>query len=585
MLLEQLEAASAEQGAAVATLKQQKADKAAVDAAVAVLLQRKAALKEALDAALVTVKASGDVEAVAKLEEKIAKVTPRPPTHTQLKKDAAAAALAKKRNKEGGKSVGNGVTSAVPTVETREISTAPLDVTPLLEALRSIDAGAALVPNETPRYCNGLVACLCGHHAVLHGHRINIGHASLDKLGAATVCARIAATKCSCCRGLRKVSKHKQNEKRECFTCGASGHLVRDCPQSRCSYCGGLGHLARDCTFGTGTSRSQSFMPCGDGCFVRRLVVPLHRARTDFGATDDPREGRIDLAARLVTASLVASQRLRHNTQLWLPFLGNAPPSTLCVTGGTVRGLHPAERDTVRRFRHAIDSLRGAGDGAEAGGGGGAGGGSGGTGEEGGKEEGGGEEDGEDAEDDDDDDDEEEEDGEGGRRCRGARPHPDRSVRGFRLMEGAGLEAALREALTLAREGGTAAPLLILEQGAPPLADVLQGACFSAAALRDLVVVLGDDIGLSEEESAMARRVGAEAAGGGPVLGASFGTGALLASHCIVLLHHYLDGRHDCPPQLWAGPSEEVHKIRRQQRSRRTRRSTRGEAVAIVEGV
>ena len=190
-----------------------------------------------------------------------------------------------------------------PTVETPEPTTEPLDVSPLLEALCAIDANAALVPNETQRFCTS-ARCLCGHHAVLHGHRINIGHASLDKLDADTVCARIAATKCSCCRGLRKVTKQKANEKRQCYTCGGLGHLVRDCPQSHCSYCGGLGHLQRDCTFGTGHSRAQSFLPCGDGCFVRRFVVPLHRARTDFDAADDPREGRIDLAARLVTASI-----------------------------------------------------------------------------------------------------------------------------------------------------------------------------------------------------------------------------------------------------------------------------------------
>ena len=89
--IEQLEAASAEQGATVAALKKQKpaADKPAVDAAVAELLQKKAALKEALDAALAAAKASGDAAAVAALEEKIAKVLPRPPTHKQPKKDAA----------------------------------------------------------------------------------------------------------------------------------------------------------------------------------------------------------------------------------------------------------------------------------------------------------------------------------------------------------------------------------------------------------------------------------------------------------------------------------------------------------------
>ena len=124
--------------------------------------------------------------------------------------------------------------------------------------------------------------------------------------------------------------------------------------------------------------------------------------------------------------------------------------TALCVTGGTVRGLHPSERDTVSRFRHAIDSLRG--EGAEAGGGEGgeAGGGDVGGGEAGGGDAGGGDAGG----------------GESGGRGGGARPHPDRSVRGFRLMEGAGLEAALVEALTLAREGGSAAPLLVLERAA-----------------------------------------------------------------------------------------------------------------------
>ena len=89
LTIEQLEAASAEQGAAVAALKKQKAEKPVVDAAVADLLQKKAALKEALETALAAAKASGDAAAVAVLDEKIAKATPRPPTHKQAKKDAA----------------------------------------------------------------------------------------------------------------------------------------------------------------------------------------------------------------------------------------------------------------------------------------------------------------------------------------------------------------------------------------------------------------------------------------------------------------------------------------------------------------
>ena len=45
--------------------------------------------------------------------------------------------------------------------------------------------------------------------------------------------------------------------------------------------------------------------------------------------------------------------------------------------------------------------------------------------------------------------------------------------RGFRLLPG-GLEAALTEALTLARSDSTRAPLLLLVQDAPPLPVVLR---------------------------------------------------------------------------------------------------------------
>ena len=44
--------------------------------------------------------------------------------------------------------------AAEPTCEPASGS---LDLTPLLDALREIDAAAELVPNDTPRFCNGLV--------------------------------------------------------------------------------------------------------------------------------------------------------------------------------------------------------------------------------------------------------------------------------------------------------------------------------------------------------------------------------------------------------------------------------------------
>ena len=71
-----------------------------------------------------------------------------------------------------------------------------------------------------------------------------------------------------------------------------------------CNYCGSTSHLMRECTFDSSLRRESQFLTCAPGCFVRRFVVPLHRARADF-ALDDLREGRIDLAARLVGAALV----------------------------------------------------------------------------------------------------------------------------------------------------------------------------------------------------------------------------------------------------------------------------------------
>jgi hypothetical protein len=39
-------------------------------------------------------------------------------------------------------------------------------------------------------------------------------------------------------------------EKRQCYTCGGSGHLTRACPSARCHYCGQAGHVAKACRMG-----------------------------------------------------------------------------------------------------------------------------------------------------------------------------------------------------------------------------------------------------------------------------------------------------------------------------------------------
>lgn len=98
------------------------------------------------------------------------------------------------------------------------------------------------------------------------------------------------------------------------------------------------------------------------------------------------------------------------------------------------------------------------------------------------------------------------------------------------------------------------------------------------------MIVLGDHVGLSEDEVQMVCRLGAEVGGGGPVLRASLANGALLASHCVVIANHYLDTIHDCPSQLWQASAEvRVHTRQRQRRIKR--KNAKRERVGLVAGV
>ena len=91
----------------------------------------------------------------------------------------------------------------------------------------------------------------------------------------------------------------------------------------------------------------------------------------------------------------------------------------------------------------------------------------------------------------------------------------------------------------LAQDGRTEAPLVLLTREAPPLARLIEAELSPPPA--DIVFVLGDDLGLSEEELKMITEVGEAAGGGGRVLRASVGSADLLASHVIVITHYLLD--------------------------------------------
>jgi tRNA pseudouridine-54 N-methylase len=72
-----------------------------------------------------------------------------------------------------------------------------------------------------------------------------------------------------------------------------------------------------------------------------------------------------------------------------------------------------------------------------------------------------------------------------------------------------------------------------------------------------VIVVLGDNNGLiAAEQQAVAAVAGPEYSA--YVREVSLGPVPLLASHCIVLVHHYLDGMHVCPPAAGVGRTEEA---------------------------
>jgi len=93
-------------------------------------------------------------------------------------------------------------------------------------------------------------------------------------------------------------------------------------------------------------------------------------------------------------------------------------------------------------------------------------------------------------------------------------------------------------------------PVLLLLDEAAPLIDTV-AAGWREHVAGGVVIVLGDNRGLSADEEAFCDSL--EAAGDARVVRVSLGPVPLLASQCIVLLHHYLDRlAHTC--DLFAYP-------------------------------
>ena len=319
-----------------------------------------------------------------------------------------------------------------------------------------------------------------------------------------------------------------------------------------CGFCGRSGHTPRACTFGLGAT--ERFMCCSGThpvrCFTRTFIVPLRRASPAFEC-EALRQGRVDVGVRCVSAALFRSQSLRQNSRVLLCLMGemehmaaastkggafakggaNAKGSAgaivegrgarlLEVCGSIVRDLRPDEHSLSRRLRAVSDASGAAAAEVIA---------------------------------------------DKARHALsvapGAPPDEDGPVGVWSRDETRGLSSAEGDLMVGVRRAldqpGEPPMLLLLSASGVFIGDLCAELASSPAfraAPSGVVVLLGDDRGLDEEEE---RRVRAEAtARGSAVRNVSLGSDVLFASHAIVLVHHYLDRHlHSClirPPREYA---------------------------------
>ncbi|CAK8990214.1 unnamed protein product [Durusdinium trenchii] len=299
--------------------------------------------------------------------------------------------------------------------------------------------------------------------------------------------------------GLLWAERQKQRppkEPSECYSCGSKEHLARDCPLSVCHFCGRTGHLARACQFGQTLQIGDQFILCEDErCCVRRFLMPLHQAPLDF---EDITTGRVDVGCRSVTACLFRSESYRRNSEIRLTFsAGDAKVAwekQVDVERGTTAVLTGG---LVRGLRPDEASVA--------------------------------------------------------MRLRAALSANQRTAGqsgrlelGLRSVAG-GLRGSLQDCF--AHDVETV--LLLLDPDGLDLEDVAKTLGRREPPIRQLLVLLGDDKGLAPEELQEVMNFSAE------VHRISLGPDMLLGSHCIVLVHHYLDRYlHTCPTKLFEVPAE-----------------------------
>eukprot|EP00927_Polykrikos_kofoidii_P062537 TRINITY_DN57352_c0_g1_i1.p1 TRINITY_DN57352_c0_g1~~TRINITY_DN57352_c0_g1_i1.p1 ORF type:complete len:343 (-),score=58.19 TRINITY_DN57352_c0_g1_i1:154-1182(-) len=336
--------------------------------------------------------------------------------------------------------------------------------------------------------------------------------------------------------------RRSRKSKAGCFSCGSTEHLARNCPAQtlRCHSCGQPGHLARICPkyLAAGGARR-----CGeDGCFVRRFVVPLRRlpAEGNFDLVD-LRNGRVDTACRLVSAAFFLSRAVRHAVEVTIP-LSFGRVRTLQVTGGSVTDLRPDEQTIAAALQATLQTTTSAAvtavsdsfavaneinDGIHAdaittesssantlsGG------------------------------------------FEAGAPVSSGRPGFAVSECGLSVVLDAWRRspAAWTVAIELCEDGDFSLDEMVtlVVQRQQRFRSSGSGDAASVAGSEGCIaILLGDGEGVDEADAAAFRAWAAEAAGG--VLRVRLGEVSLLGSHCVVLIHHFLDRVHTCPAKLWA---------------------------------
>ena len=255
--------------------------------------------------------------------------------------------------------------------------------------------------------------------------------------------------------------------------------LPKPRPIDQCKHCKRSGHAAKNCTFGD--VAHERFVMCDQTsptvCFKRKFIVPLRRASHLFDPAASHREqGRLDVGLRCLSAAMFRSQSLRHNTQVLLCF--GASDHFVEVSGSLVRDLRPDEAHLAGRISNAVPLTA------------------------------------------------------------NAHGWPTPEQKGFALKEG-GVLPALELAMEQAADEEVAVLLLDSTSAAQPVEKFCAELVGSRKPPQSLIVLLGDDRGLSAEtEAAVEQTV---LSGGGKLHRVSLGGDVLFASHCIVLVQHYLD--------------------------------------------